>query len=474
MGCCIQRHCKLESAICFLIYLGYEIAMSDFLSAVNAIDVASAEGGFSLSSNPLLTERVLSSSSLNRVSDRDRCFHDWYRFVLSFPPHLVKDYLVNHFKLSPGSVVLDPFCGTGTTVVEAKLNGFSGVGIEANAIAHLAGSTKINWGVDVDKLDLCALEVMRLCNKIYSGSSEPRSLEPEKEKLLLTNSISPVPLYKSLVLKEVCNSVDCEEGVRNILLVAFAKTLVFSASNLRFGPEVCVRGKKEDAPVFEAWLENIKQISSDLRSVGGQQYLNANIILADSRSMSGYLQKASIDAVFTSPPYPNEKDYTRTTRLESVLLDFINSKEELRAIKKTLLRSNTRGVYKGDEDDVWVAKYQSINQIADEIERRRIELGKNSGFEKLYARVTKLYFGGMAKHLSELRPFLKPGAKLGYVVGDQASYLRVMIRTGELLAEIARDLGYEVVSIDLFRTRISTATKAYMREEVLVLRWPGQ
>ena len=145
----------------------------------------------------------------------------------------------------------------------------------------------------------------------------------------------------------------------------------------------------------------------------------------------------------------------------------------MRAIKKTLLRSNTRGVYKGDEDDVWVAKYQSINQIADEIERRRIELGKNSGFEKLYARVTKLYFGGMAKHLSELRPFLKPGAMLGYVVGDQASYLRVMIRTGELLAEIARDLGYEVVSIDLFRTRISTATKAYMREEVLVLRWPG-
>ena len=115
-----------------------------------------------------------------------------------------------------------------------------------------------------------------------------------------------MPLYKSLVLKEVCNSVDCEEGVRNILLVAFAKTLVFSASNLRFGPEVCVRGKKEDAPVFEAWLENIKQISSDLRSVGGQQYLNANIILADSRSMSGYLQKASTSSTNQTkrPPEP--------------------------------------------------------------------------------------------------------------------------------------------------------------------------
>ena len=48
-----------------------------------------------------------------------------------------------------------------------------------------------------------------------------------------------------------------------------------------------------------------------------------------------------------------------------------------------------------------------------------------------------------------------------------------MIRTGRLLAEIAQALGYEVVHIDLFRTRLATATKLQLREEVLVLRWPG-
>jgi len=92
----------------------------------------------------------------------------------------------------------------------------------------------------------------------------------------------------------------------------------------------------------------------------------------------------------------------------------------------------------------------------------------------MYARVTKLYFGGMAKHLAELRTVLRPGAQLAYAVGDQASYLRVMIRTGQLLAEIAQVLGYEVVSIDLFRTRLATATKEQMREEVVVLRWSGE
>jgi len=79
----------------------------------------------------------------------------------------------------------------------------------------------------------------------------------------------------------------------------------------------------------------------------------------------------------------------------------------------------------------------------------------------------------MARHLSELREILAPGANLAYVVGDQASYLRVLIRTGELLADISRSLGYEVVGIDLFRTRLATATKAQLREEVVVLRWPG-
>ena len=62
---------------------------------------------------------------------------------------------------------------------------------------------------------------------------------------------------------------------------------------------------------------------------------------------------------------------------------------------------------------------------------------------------------------------------MAYVVGDQASYLRVMIRTGQLLASLAEPLGYVVESIALFRTRIATATKEQLREEVVVLRWPG-
>ena len=443
------------------------------VSPADKLDQASAEAGLSLRSDPELTKKVRSSTSLNKLAVEDRAFHDWYRFVLSFPPHLVREYLIDKFKLPKGSVVLDPFCGTGTTIAEAQLNSLSGVGIEANDIAFLAGSTKITWNVNTDDLLHQAERVSKIYEQKISAEKSLRTLSEVQEKLTLANSISPLPLHKSLILIEACQSIDCEEKIRKIFLVALAKTLVFTASNLHFGPEVGVRGRKEDAPVFEAWFNQIKTMAQDLSTVSGKDHTTSEVFHGDSRSLSTFLKPASIDAVFTSPPYPNEKDYTRTTRLESVLLGYIKDKQDLRKVKKTLLRSNTRGVYKEDSDDQWITNNKNVNAIADEIERRRIELGKQSGFEKLYARVTRLYFGGMARHLAELRPFLKPGAMLGYVVGDQASYLQVMIRTGNLLAEIADELGYEVVSIDLFRTRISTVTKAYMREEVLVLKWRG-
>jgi DNA modification methylase len=255
-------------------------------------------------------------------------------------------------------------------------------------------------------------------------------------------------------------------------LLALGNALVFKISNLHFGPEVGVRHPKADVPVISNWLLEVEKMANDLRQITGKSYPDSNVYLADARSFD-MLEPNSVDAVITSPPYPNEKDYTRTTRLESVLLGFIRNKEDLRALKKRLIRSNTRGIYKGDDDDQWVSEFPEIQHIAEMIEKRRVELGKNSGFERLYARATKLYFGGMAKHLSDLGKVLRPGAKLAYVVGDQASYLRVMIRTGQILGDIAQKLGYELVDIDLFRTRLATATKEQLREEVVILRWRG-
>lgn len=425
------------------------------------------------------------NGSANKLDAQDRAIHDWYRFVLSYPPHLVRTYLQD-FGLDERHTVLDPFCGTGTTVVECKLNYVKGVGLEANPFAHFASTVKLDWEVDAESLNerarAIAAETMRCLdaqgikdNEPFSGSLYDvplRSLDPDAFALLLKDSISSLPLHKSLVLLDHIRLAK-EERYYQHMLLALANALVFKISNLHFGPEVGVQSPKHDVPVVANWLHEVRKVVDDLRQVQGQSYPACQMHRADARGIAGILSPGSIDAVITSPPYPNEKDYTRTTRLESVLLGFVNDKAELRALKQQLVRSNTRGVYKSDDDDLWISGHPEIQRIANAIEQRRMEMGKNSGFERLYPKVTKLYFGGMARHLADLRTVLRPGAQLAYVVGDQASYLRVMIRTGQILAEIAQSLGYEVVRIDLFRTRLATATREQLREEVVVLRWRG-
>lgn len=421
----------------------------------------------------------------NKLYPADRAVHDWYRFVLSFPPHLVQNYL-HKFGVTPDQRVLDPFCGTGTVLVECKKQGIPGAGIEANPMAHFASQVKVDWSIDPDYLLEHAQQVAdtaltRLRAQgiedvaffhIVRDDLDLRTLPDETLKLLLANSISPLPLHKTLILLD-CLNEQHDERCSKYEKLALAKALVSSISNLQFGPEVGVGKAKHDAPVIATWLACLRVMANDVRELQEKAETPTDIYLADARYPQQVLAPHSIDAVITSPPYPNEKDYTRTTRLEAVLLGFINNKAELQALKRGLLRSNTRGVYKGDDDDQWVIEHPEIQRIAEEIEARRVELGKTSGFERLYAKVTRLYFGGMARHLANLREVLHPGAQLAYVVGDQASYLRIMIPTGQLLADIAQSLGYELVSIDLFRTRLATATKQQLREEVIVLRWMG-
>ena len=433
----------------------------------------------------LFPEYELKNSEKNKLDQSDRQFHDWYRFVLSYPPHLVRQYL-KEFGLTQNDIVLDPFCGTGTTLVEAKLQNIPSIGIEANPFAHFASSVKTDWHADSTELLIIAQEIKDTSNKeiekegitdvpslINLTKKSLRQLTKEQDKLILKDSLSPLPLHKCLSLLDKINEYKHTQYYKYFSL-ALANSAVFQFSNLRFGPEVGVGKLKQDSAVISLWFKQISKIAKDLEQ---SNRFNADIpakaILSDSRNLKEQLNGYKISAVITSPPYPNEKDYTRTTRLESVLLGFINSNDELRKFKKTLLRSNTRGVYKGDSDDEYVNSFPEIQRIAEEIENRRIELGKTSGFEKLYHKVTKLYFGGIAKHLIELQSVLKPNAYLAYVVGDQASYLRVMIRTGHLIAEIAQSLGYELVRIDLFRTRFSTATKTDLNEEVVILRWHG-
>ena len=409
----------------------------------------------------------------NKLRLEDKAVHDWYRFVQSFPPHLVRTYL-KRFGINHTHTILDPFCGAGTTLVECKKLGIPSIGLEAHPMAHFASSVKCDWSINSADLIAYAEKVIHATERLLEEETSDTQFELlslEQSKLLIKDSISPRPMRKTLLLLSKIDEYG-DNSLRTYGRLALARILVSGVSNLKFGPEVGLGRIKTDPPVLEAWIHAMQGMANDIRSVSRFASTPSLVHRADAREVGLALRPQSIDGVITSPPYPNEKDYTRTTRLESVLLGLIKDRRELRRVKQNLLRSNTRGVYKIDTDDQEVAQHPVISSIAKTIEDRRVELGKTSGFERLYSRVTMLYFGGMLRHLGSLRSALRPGAQLAYVLGDQASYLRVMIPTGQIIADIAQSLGYQVKCVDLFRTRLSTVTGQQLREEVVVMEWP--
>ena len=408
----------------------------------------------------------------NKLRVEDSSIHDWYRFVLSFPPHLVQQYLET-FCVDRTSFVLDPFCGTGTTNVECKKHGVSSWGIEASPLTHFVSKTKCVWANDTFNFLNTAKQIALAAARTINSLSKPRTLSEEQTSLILKNSICEQPLSSTLVLRDSIRAAN--SPFEDYYLLALAKHIVYSYSNLKFGPEVGIsRKKKESVDVVEIWLSEIERMETDLEYWKHHSSTFADISLGDARSIPKRDYIGKVDCVITSPPYPNEKDYSRTTRLESVILGFINTKDDLRNIKKGFIRSNSKNVYRNDNDAQYVSNIGSINELSNKIEERRLELGKTSGFERLYASVVKQYFGGMARHLSELKPYLRKGASLAYVVGDQASYFQIPIRTSALLGEVAESIGgYKVDRIDTFRKRFATSTETWLNEDVLVLKYKG-
>ncbi len=443
----------------------------------------------------------------NRLQLSDEAIHSWYRFVLGYPPHLVREYLEILGADPPRDWVFDPFCGTATTPVEARLRGFPTLSTDANPISVLAARVKLRWDINLDEIQSKLGDVLALAGACLRrinlspvadvnhqlplfgahllggevGDAELAAdfssnwFSPKAMEIIPKGFISSKPLWRVLALRYAIERIVGQQDVRDFMLLALANVTINTAGNVGFGPEVYRLPPREDADVLGAYTTTITQMVSDLESVlSGRQhpFPPAHVFRDDARVLSSLEGRPSIGVVITSPPYPNEKDYTRSTRLESAVLGLVSNKQDLRDVKANLLRSNTRNVFSGDNDDAFIKDVSSVVQVAEDIEKRRAQLGKTSGFERLYHRVTRLYFGGMYRHFTALLPYLNPGARCAYVVGDQMSYFRVHIKTAQLLADVAVKAGYKVEGIELWRTRRSTTTGQDLAENILILKCP--
>lgn len=402
-------------------------------------------------------------------------FHDWYRTVWGYSDHLVsrllKEYSGSNMR------VLDPFCGTGTTLVECMKRGVDSAGIDANPVSCFAARVKTNWSLQPTRLIslLDELESIYRRGRNESVRSDGTYEYIRDSGMLDRGWIDIGPLSRIIALKRAIRALRTTKAYKDAFTVALLDTLLRDASNVKFGPELYCGEPRRYVRIFDHFERRISTMAFDLEKAQRSKSTRGSAIIVegDARScdsLQAQLGCKKFTRVICSPPYPAEHDYTRNSRLELALLEAVSDSETLRTIKKTMVRSHTKGIYREDADASFAMGMAMLTRLTKQIDERALR--KKHGFAKLYSRVTMEYFGGMARHLRSLAPLLEPKAILAYVVGDQSSYLQVPVPTAKILGRLAQRSGYELVEIRHWRDRSTRSDHKTIEENVLILRAP--
>jgi hypothetical protein len=404
--------------------------------------------------------------------------HNWYQLVTGYSGELVAG-IIDEFNIHPGQKVIDPFCGAGTTLIECKKRGIESLGIDANPSSCFASKVKTNWNLKGEHLRELVDELSKVqsnyLRRTKAYKNDPTYEYLESSGMIKRGWISHEPLKKAIAIKSSINSLPTSKSYRNALLLALIAEVVSKSSNVKFGPELYCGPHKTDSNVFKGFNKRVNRIADDLDLVSEISDKNVKVIQGDSRNCVDLLNKIDpgpYSFIISSPPYPTEHDYTRNSRLELAFLEDVSDKKTLQLIKRKMIRSHTKGIYKGDNDSVFIQENPEIIKIVNEINKRVIL--KTHGFARLYSKVIQEYFGGMMRHLINIYQLLEPGAKCAYIIGDQASYLQVYISTAKILSSIANEIGYETIEIRRLRMRRSTITSREIEENILILKKRNQ
>lgn len=440
-----------------------------------------------MTEEPSLTPGAFSPTSWSRSPRfRDPTIHDWYLSVMAFPDHVV-DTILDHFDPPPNASFADPHCGAGTSLIQAQRRGLKCFGIDANPSSVLASTVKTEWSVDRGQISQ-KVDELESHAKDHSPLSGAAALELQDDPILYYLRASGMiqrgwiqdDVAADLVaLKRWMDVSIADPKIRRFFLLGLMAAVVKDLSNVRFGPELyCVPAKRPSPKVGPTVVARIRSMMRDLEASFPEGCQTpARVRLGDSRDgrtigRIGWGAKPCY--VVTSPPYPAEHDYTRNARLELVFTEAVDSLASLRAIKKKMLRSHSKGIYIGDRDADLVRDVPSVTRIQLQIlhnagQRRR-------GFIGQYPKVIGNYFGGMLRHLRAMARYLPRESKLAYVVGDQASYLGVYVPTAEILTEIinAKEPGLDVTEVIRWRQRRSTSTSTRLWEHVMFMSVNGK
>ena len=404
---------------------------------------------------------------------RDHRVHSWYMSVMAFPDHLVESIL-DRFSPSNNSVFFDPYCGSGTALVVAQLNGLRAFGLDASPSGVLASKVKTDWTIDLSQVRLMIdayeteVETLQVCD------ADPIVTYLQNSGMIDRGWIAGTTASKAAAIKRWIDRKIGNGQIYRFFMLALIASVVKDVSNVKFGPELyCVPALDEVPDVGDCVSSRLRSMVQDLECYGAPSTIG-RVRLGDSRDGRSIRTAANWgDApayVVTSPPYPTEHDYTRNARLELVFMEAVTDVNSLRRIKKRMIRSHSKGIYAGDSDYYSVRRFEPVEVIRKQIEDRVGQ--KSSGFEGQYPKVVSNYFGGMLRHFRTLANYLPFGSKLAYVVGDEASYKGVYIPTAQLLVSLVETYvgRLKIDDVTVWRTRRSHRDRSPLYEHVVFLR----
>lgn len=353
--------------------------------------------------------------------------HRWVPWIAGYSAAFIDDVMAVYAPQDPANpaagVVLDPFAGVGTTLVQAMLHRYRTVGFELNPYAALAASVKVRAPfLDLPKLrgKLSGFETES--HRWKHGATGVRAASPNGFRSRIP-FFSPSVEYEVLRVIDFINAIE-DEDLRDLFRVAFGSVMV-TFSNYTYEPSLGTRpgaGKPliENQDATATLTGKLKQMARDIEwvqalpplpSSSSHRVFNANFFQKGEELLCGL----PVDLMVTSPPYMNNYHYIRNTRPQLYWLAFVNTSSELKRLEEENFGKFWQNVRTAAPQEPVFAS-AGLSLLIRELRQIRAEKGPYGG--PGWANYVTAYFNDAQKFFGILKNVLKPGGVGVIVVGN--------------------------------------------------------
>lgn len=379
--------------------------------------------------------------------------HRWFRYSAGFSAEWVES-LINEKTRDSLFTILDPFAGSGTTLIAAEKSGVISYGLESHPFVAKIAGTKLLWN-EVCEIDFknTALELLEIAKQNTSRSI----LKIASAAPLLKKCYTEEHLLELFALKESFeeNFVENPSYELTWLLITSILRVCSHAGTAQWQYVLPNKTKSKTLAPFQAYYAKVNQMVEDIQYAKLHMKSSATLLIHDSRKIPE-IAPNSVDLVITSPPYPNNYDYADATRLEMTFWGEIKGWGDLNdAVRKFIIRSCSQHSAADKINLSHILQEEPLTPIREELTlvcNQLAEIRLTKGGKKTYHTMVAAYFLDLALVFRMLRRVCKPGSSICFVIGDSAPY-GIYVPVDKWLGALALNEGFKSFNFEKLRDR---------------------